>query len=485
MSSHVWPSSGPSEVAPSDLLAPAGPPHLPQQAREPGQVQHSASGPHTPINAPDRPSPADRPGTPLRSALHAWVQGWWAAIMLILGIITASLALTVVVIAVSGLATLPAIAVGVLLLVPGMWGAWALGRVERHRILAFTGIDIGSPPPSSAPRWRMVLGFDEPRLRAIAWAGLHSLWGLIMGTTLLAITGYLTALVALPLYESMLPERGLRLFWFLRVDSTVGLIVTWVIATGLFLLLPWVTRGLARVDVTLAQWLLGVDPARQLAQMSQRVQTLTTSREEAIDSVEAERRRIERDLHDGPQQRLVSIAMGLGMARDALDRDPEMARALLDEAHASSKEAIVEMRQVARGIVPPILTDRGLDAAISALAARSPIPVEVTSRISGRLDPTIEAIAYFCVSEALTNVAKHSGATRTTVEIGTARSLQGDLLAVTVTDDGAGGAVVGAGSGLTGLRQRVASVDGHVHVHSPVGGGTTVAITLPLRNERN
>ena len=180
--------------------------------------------------------------------------------------------------------------------------------------------------------------------------------------------------------------------------------------------------------------------------------------------------------------------MNLGLARDALERSPDdpasarLVRDLLDEAHSSSKEAITEMRQVARGIVPPILADRGLDAAVSALADRSPVPVSVASRLpAGRLEPTTEAIAYFCVSEALTNVAKHSGATRASIEMGTARGLDGDLLAITITDDGRGGAVVGAGSGLTGLRQRVAAVDGEVHVHSPVGTGTTVAITLPLR----
>ena len=259
---------------------------------------------------------------------------------------------------------------------------------------------------------------------------------------------------------------------------------------GLLLLAvtPWLARGLASVDVALARWLVGADQEAELRAMSARVETLTTTRTETLDSVEAERRRIERDLHDGPQQRLVSIAMNLGLAKDALERDPADARAaamvrdLLDEAHSSSKEAITEMRQVARGIVPPILTDRGLDAAVSALAARHPVPVSVTSRLPGpRLDPTVEAVAYFCVSEALTNVAKHARASRVSVDLGTAHGLDGELLAVTVTDDGQGGAVIGGGSGLTGLRQRVAAVDGQVHVHSPVGHGTTVAITLPLR----
>lgn len=419
----------------------------------------------------------------IRRGLTWWLQGWWALIMLICGLATAIAAIALVGIAIGGLFALPALGTGAMLLVPALWGAWGLGRLERHRLLAFTGTDIGPPPISSAPAWRRGLGIDEPRLKALGWAALHSLWALLASSLALVVTGQLVALAALPIYAWAVPEHGLRILWLLPVTTSGGYVVTCVVATVLLLLLPWAARGAARVDVTLARWLLGVDPSQQLQVMTERVATLTSSRSGVIDSVEAERRRIERDLHDGPQQRLVSIAMSLGMARDALDRDPTLARQLLDEAHASSKEAIVEMRQVARGIVPPILTDRGLDAAVSALAARSPVPVSVNSTLSGRLEPTVEAIAYFCVSEALTNVAKHSGASSVRVELGTARSLGDDLLAVTVMDDGRGGAVVGGGSGLTGLQQRVASIDGQVHVHSPPGGGTTVAIILPLRTK--
>ncbi|MEJ2579026.1 MAG: sensor histidine kinase [Kineosporiaceae bacterium] len=194
-----------------------------------------------------------------------------------------------------------------------------------------------------------------------------------------------------------------------------------------------------------------------------------------MDSVELERRRIERDLHDGPQQRLVAIAMDLGMARERLHRDPDDVGELLDKAHAAAKEAIVEMRQVARGIHPPVLTDRGLDAALSALAARSPVPVDVHVGVGTRPSATVEAIAYFCVSEALTNVAKHSGATRATVEV----TGSAGWLTVTVSDDGRGGADPGRGTGLVGLRDRVAAVDGTLAVSSPRGGPTVLTITLP------
>lgn len=411
----------------------------------------------------------------------------WAVAYIVTNLFTAIAAMVLVSLALGGFFSLPALGVGIVLLSPAIWGAWGLSRGERHRIAAFLGVDIGEPAGSQAPQWQRLLGLDQPRLKALGWAGIHSLWGLFSATALLIVASHALILLSTPLWAWSVPQ--VRVLWGIPV-TTGPLSLTLLFAAGLLatLFLPAAARGLAGVDVALARWLIGSDPQTQLRAMSQRVQTLTTTRTETLDSVEAERRRIERDLHDGPQQRLVSVAMNLGLARDALERSPDdpasarLVRDLLDEAHSSSKEAITEMRQVARGIVPPILADRGLDAAVSALTDRSPVPVTVASRLpAGRLEPTTEAIAYFCVSEALTNVAKHSGATRASIEMGTARGLDGDLLAITITDDGRGGAVVGAGSGLTGLRQRVAAVDGEVHVHSPVDTGTTVAITLPLR----
>lgn len=436
----------------------------------------------------------DRAATPSTHYSPARTSSWgeravgalWSVAYVLTGLFTALAAGVLASVALGGLFSLPALGVGVLLLTPAIWGAWGLARVERHRIAGLLGVDIGEPAPSTAPRWLRAVGLDQPRLRALGWVGLHSLWGLLSATLLLALGSQALTLVSLPLWGWSVPR--VTVLWTLPVPTgALSLSILFAVGLLLLVLLPAAARGLASVAVALARWLIGADPEHQLRAMSQRVQTLTTTRTQTLDSVEAERRRIERDLHDGPQQRLVSVAMNLGLARDALDRDPDdpaaarLVRDLLDEAHASSKEAITEMRQVARGIVPPILADRGLDAAVSALADRSPVPVTVTSRLPDRrLEPTLEAIAYFCVSEALTNVAKHSGASRASVELGTARGLDGDLLALTITDDGDGGAVVGAGSGLTGLQQRVSAVDGQVHVHSPVGAGTTVAIVLPL-----
>ena len=433
--------------------------------------------------------PASQPSTSLRPSdsgrgaswlLRSWASGWWAVAMRGPDILLSAVAVVLLVLGVIGLFTIPGAGVGLLLLVPAIWGLWGLGRVKRHLLLAFTGVDIGPRAPGASATWMRVLGIDRPRLASVGWGGLQALWGLVAASIVIGLVTQAVGLVSVPLIARWAPEGTVNV-WFASVSTPLGYAVAALAGLLVLLLMPWLARALAQVDIALARWLIGVDPQRQLHEMTRRVDTLTTTREETIDSVEAERRRIERDLHDGPQQRLVSIAMTLGLAQTQLDRDPEAARALIDEAHAASKEAIIEMRQVARGIVPPILADRGLDAAVSALADRSPVPVTVTSRFHERLDPTIEAIAYFCVSEALTNVAKHAGATRATIDLGTASTARGERLAVTVTDDGTGGAVVGAGSGLTGLRQRVASVDGDLHVHSPRGGGTTVAITLPLR----
>lgn len=457
---------------------------------DPGRMPRLVGGPRDEVedDTPDlhrHPGPRTGPG-PRGAVARRLLEHWWTVCYLVTSIFTAIAALVLAGVAIGGAFAMLGVGVGVLLLVPAIWGAYGLSVLERHRIAAFLGIEIGERGPSTAPTWRRWLGLDEKRLRALGWVGLHGLWGLIASVLTVALLVQGLILLTLPLWAAF--TGGVTVFGALRVESVGGMTLAWLIGVVLVVGMPWIARGLASVDVVLARWLLGEDTQAQLQQMSERVDTLTTTREDTLDSVEAERRRIERDLHDGPQQRLVSVAMTLGLARDALDRDPDSpeaalrVRELLDEAHSSSKEAIIEMRQVARGIVPPILTDRGLDAAVSALAARSPVPVTVTSRLpQGRLDPTTEAIAYFSVSEALTNVAKHSGATRAGVELGTARGLTGDLLAITVTDDGSGGAVVGGGSGLTGLRQRVGAVDGQLHVHSPVGTGTTVAITLPLR----
>jgi signal transduction histidine kinase len=224
--------------------------------------------------------------------------------------------------------------------------------------------------------------------------------------------------------------------------------------------------------VALARALLTPSTSEQLRA---RVSTLQESRARVVDAADAERRRIERDLHDGAQQHLVAIAMNLGRAKTKLDDDPEGARELVTEAHQAAKDSITALRNVVRGVHPAVLVDRGLDAALSALAARSPVPVRIDVHVPERPGPTVEAVAYFVVSEALTNVAKYSEATAATVHV---RRVE-DTLLVQVSDDGVGGAVPRPGSGLAGLRDRVAAVDGTFSLHSPPQGGTTVFVEVP------
>lgn len=236
-------------------------------------------------------------------------------------------------------------------------------------------------------------------------------------------------------------------------------------------LTPWLVIASARWDLKFATDLLGPSPAERLAR---RVTDLTESRAAVVDAAGAERRRIERDLHDGVQQRLVSLAMNLGLARATLDL-PESARAALAEAHEEAKQALGELRNLVRGLHPAVLDDRGLDAALSGIAARSPVPVRLAVDVPRRVPPTVEAVAYFMISEALANVAKHAQASTARVDV----RLDGTLLRLSVTDNGIGGADPAHGSGLTGLAQRAASVDGKFEILSPAGGPTTITAELP------
>jgi len=415
------------------------------------------------------PRPGDRPAGP---ALR-WLRGWAAVTHLVLGLVIAIPCLVLTVLLVVGVATVPAFGVGIPILAGVLFGARGMAAFERARFKAFTNVDlVPPPPPAHQPAWRRYL-LEGRTWRAMAYVAFAAIWGLVAGTVAVAATALALSLAALPLYRGALPHGTIDLFGL--GTPPAGL---WWGPVGLagLVVLPFAAAVLVRVEAVVARALLGTGQADRERVLTQRVETLTQTRVETVDSVEAERRRIERDLHDGPQQRLVAIAMDLGMARERLARDHEGAQQLVDHAHAAAKEAITEMRHVARGIHPPVLTDRGLDAALSALAGGSPVPVRVTVELPRRPSPTLEAIAYFCVSEALTNVAKHAGARQAWVDV---RERDGLLVAV-VRDDGRGGADITRGTGLIGLRQRAAAVDGTVDVSSPPGGPTVVTMTLPF-----
>jgi signal transduction histidine kinase len=208
-----------------------------------------------------------------------------------------------------------------------------------------------------------------------------------------------------------------------------------------------------------------------------RVDDLRTARQRIIAAADAERRRIERDLHDGAQQRMVAVAVTLGIAEARFANDPDSALELLRQAREEAQAAVKELRELARGIHPAVLSDHGLGAALEALAARAPVPVDVSGVPDLQLAHEVEACAYFVTAEALTNVAKYAHATSASVEL----ALEDDRLRVMVRDDGVGGADLSAGTGLRGLRDRVDALDGELEVDSPPGGGTTITVEVPVR----
>jgi signal transduction histidine kinase len=248
----------------------------------------------------------------------------------------------------------------------------------------------------------------------------------------------------------------------------------------LFLVWPWLARQVTRADERLVRALLG--PGRR-EELALRVESLARSRADLVDAADAERRRIERDLHDGAQQRMVSLAMNLGMARERLDGESEPVRLALAAAHDEAVLALTELRQFIRGLHPAVLSDRGLVAALSGLAARAPLPVKLHVDVPRPASAAVEAVAYFIVSEALANVAKHAQASRAEVAV----TRTGSTLLIAVSDDGRGGAASGRsdgvdGTGLRGLAQRAAAVDGTLSIDSPPGGPTVITAELPCES---
>jgi signal transduction histidine kinase len=404
---------------------------------------------------------------------------WLALIHLMSGWVIGLTAFLVIVVAV------PVSAVMLLIALAGIPMFWALllacgqfARAERGRFALL--LDVRIPAPADGPqaargsgRWsRFLRRFSS----AQAWKQfLYALLRFPLSTVevfaLVAVWGVALATFALPGYDWLLPRDGTLFGGSTPIPGTAaGLAAAAAAGLGLLLAAPQVTWALALADAAVARLLLG--PGR--ARMRERIGELERSRARVVDSAEAERRRIERDLHDGAQQRLVTLAMDLGRARARFADDPEAARAIVDQAHAEAKAALLELRNLVRGVHPPVLTDRGLDAALSGLAALSPVPVAVHVAAGVRPPASVEAIAYFVVAEALTNVAKHSRATAAGVSVGR----HGDALSVVISDDGIGGADP-RGQGLSGLADRVAGVDGRLTLHSPAGGGTVITAELP------
>ena len=345
---------------------------------------------------------------------------------------------------------------------------------ERARYRALLGVELPAQPlpprPLNPVRSAGVLVRDIGVRRRLAHQLVAvPLGALLTGLMYITLVGGVALLIA-PLLVMWFGTPDTMLLGLPFTTGSTGR--TLVAGAGLILLLlaPAVVRGLATVDATVATRLLG-------GSLAERVGELERSRARVVDAGEAERRRIERDLHDGTQQQLVALGMTLGRAKSRYRKDPEAIGELLDDAHQQAKDAVVDLRHLIRGLHPPVLSDRGLDAALSAIAARCPVPVDLSVELAERPPAVIEAIGYFVVAEALTNVAKHAKAAAATVVV--RREPDGPVW-ITISDNGVGGADADRGTGLRGLADRVSGVDGQLHVDSPVGGPTVLTVELPV-----
>jgi signal transduction histidine kinase len=376
--------------------------------------------------------------------------------------------------------------VGLLVVVVTLLAGRGFARAERARLHAQLGVRIDAPAyrrPTSQSWWaRTFVPLGDARSWAhLGYAGLGWFvatleWGLgLMGT------GWALALVGFPLLTTLADLDHPDVPVLLPV--ALGVVALWAA--------PLATQALTLAHVRLARPLLGPsrrqqDEARMRAERDRaqaaedRATVLTQTRTAAVGAADEERRRIERDLHDGAQQRLVALGVELGVARRTAESDPDAAAAALDHAHREVKETLAELRDLVRGIHPAVLTDRGLDAALSALAARSPVPVTVRAGDGlDRASATAQAAAYFVTAEALTNVAKHAEAGRAHVTAEVLDDGAAPRLRLVVADDGRGGAVAAPGSGLDGLRARVVALDGSFDLVSPAGRGTRLTVEVP------
>ncbi|MFD3520861.1 sensor histidine kinase [Streptomyces sp. NPDC058653] len=374
--------------------------------------------------------------------------------------------------------------IGIPLLAAALVGCRGLGAVERMRARALLGLETPSPLPirgkkSGLMSWVGAVLKSGVSWRHLLYGFLHFPWALFSFVTSVTVMATGWSLFLYPLWQWVFPEYtdqdGIALFSDgtndFYLDTPFETAATSVVGLVLVLASPWLIRGLTGVDRVLVAGLLG--PSK----LAERVSELESDRGVVVDTAAADLRRIERDLHDGAQARLVALAMDLGLAKEKLLNDPEAAARMVDEAHGEVKVALQELRDLARGIHPAVLTDRGLDAALSSVASRCTVPVQVEVDLDQRPAAAIEGIAYFTVSELLQNVSKHSGAGRASVDVWRMQ----DRLMLQVADDGRGGANTSAGTGLAGLAERLDSVDGILVVDSPVGGPTTVTAELPWR----
>jgi signal transduction histidine kinase len=375
----------------------------------------------------------------------------------------------------------PLALLGLFVLAGTLFVARGFAAVERRRVawLERRAVEPAYYLSAKGTGFARVLGpYRDPQLWRDFAHGVLVLPVRVLTWSLTIVWTASSLMITYPLWAWALPRgedeaQGLAELVLDWESFTADVAVNTALAVPFLVTLPYVLRGLAVVESALAWSLL----TNQNAALRARAEELSRSRQAVVRAEAETLRRVERDLHDGPQQRLVRLTMDLKSAQRRLGDDPAAAAPLIEEALAQSEDALAELRALSRGIAPPILTDRGLPAAVAAAAGRSPIPVTLDVGIGDRtrLPASVENAAYFVVTEALANAAKHSGASRCEVSVW----LAGDMLTVRVSDDGNGGAHLGKGHGLAGLADRLAGVYGRLDVDSAPGAGTTITATIP------
>jgi signal transduction histidine kinase len=369
---------------------------------------------------------------------------------------------------VSGLLMVTLVGVPLLALVVLTGRSWN----RLYRLLArLTGTEIDAPPAFVRPAGRLesvvAALTDAVGWRSLGFLVLHSLVMTPIGFVVCLGVGVSVALVTSPVMWLVTGEPFVTLGE--PVDSLGGYLLLSIAGVVALYLLGWVMLGLGRGHAWLANAMLGP------TEKERRVVQLERARADAVDDSAATLRRVERDLHDGTQARLITVAMALARAEEQLSStDAPLARELVSGALANTKDTLVELRDLVRGIRPPAL-DLGLEPAVQTLAARNPTSVEVDVDLQVRPSIGVETMAYFCVAELLANASRHSGASQIAVRI----TSDAEELRITVQDNGSGGARIGDGSGLIGLRDRLAMLDGRLEIDSPAGGPTLVTVVVP------
>ncbi|WP_031083540.1 sensor histidine kinase [Streptomyces sp. NRRL WC-3549] len=358
-----------------------------------------------------------------------------------------------------------------LLLVPGTLRALrAVAGRERARLSQWGPEVIG---PGPGPRGLREAVADPTTRREVRWVASHAALGTGLGVVGLTLPFASVTDVTCPVWWRLVPpEQATPSVELWTVHDWPGAFAVSLLGAVWFAVTVCVTPGMARLQAWPGRRLLPPPPGTDLAM---RVMELTATRAAALDAHAIELRRIERALHDGTQNRIVAVNVLLGAARRAVARNPADADAVLGKAQEAAEQALAELRAVVRSILPPVLAERSLPDALSALAGSCPVPCRVDADVPRRFAASVEATAYFVVAEALTNVARHSEARHATVEVRHGE----DRLRLRITDDGSGGADEHAGSGLAGIRQRTEALDGTLTLTSPPGGPTTLEVFLP------